>query len=134
MFSSNQILQVSGSLEHPGELKNALHFALVSSGYTKSKIVYQITEDGRYCIGWVYDDIPEGWSEYPFEFSEDIVALIITQFLEKQDIEYDEWEGSYDKGFLMEAIEECLGSEDDGINEPFYGIVTFEPYTVFYSK
>ena len=34
----------------------------------------------------------------------------------------------------MKCIEEYLGSEHDGIKNPFYGIVYFEPYTCFYSK
>ena len=29
------------------------------------KLLYQITEDGKYCIGWGYRNVPEGWLEYP---------------------------------------------------------------------
>lgn len=142
MFSSNQVLQVSGCLDHRGELYNALDFALRTSGHLESftreekpaKCVYQITEDGRYCIGWAFDGIEEGWKEYPFDFSVDIISQIIALHLDKQVIKSGMWDGSYRKGFLMKGVEEFLDEEDCGIQNLFCGIVTFEPYTCFYSK
>lgn len=59
IFSSNQVLEISGSF---GQLQVALEFALKMSG--NSKCVYQITEDGRYRIGKVYDKPKEGWNEF----------------------------------------------------------------------
>lgn len=136
MFSSNQVLEVSGNIEHKGELQNALEFALRTSGHDKptSKIVYQITADGRYCIGWAFLDIPDGWHEYPFDFDISIMSQIIAKYLNKQSIQYSGWDGSHDKGFLMKAIEESMDSEENGIKNPFYGIVEFSPFTCFYSK
>ena len=82
MFSSNQILEVSGNLSDQNELEIALEFALKYSGYAKNmkqdeidrgcKLLYQITEDGKYCIGWGFEKNPEGWIEYPFRFDIDI--------------------------------------------------------------
>lgn len=136
MFSSNQVLEVSGDLEHRDDLQNALEFALKASGHNKPKsnIVYQITEDGRYCLGWAFLDIPDGWHEYPFEFDVEITAKIIAKHLNKQSIRYSGYDGSHNKGFLMKVIEESMASEDGGIKNPFYGIVEFSPFTCFYSK
>ena len=144
MFSSNQILEVSGSLSLRDELENALEFALKYSGNAKNmeqqeidrgcKLLYQITEDGKYCIGWGFKCVPEGWIEYPFRFDIDIVSKIIRQYLEKFSTERNIWDGSYDKGFIMKCIEENMSNEHDGIKNPFHGIVYFKPYTCFYSK
>ena len=98
------------------------------------KCVYQITEDGRYCIGKAYGKPKDGWNEYPFDFDLSIISQIIIKHLEKQEIKYDMWDGSYSKGFLMKAIEESFASEENGIKQPSCGIVEFSPYTCFYSK
>lgn len=143
MFSSNQILKVSGCLSHSGELYNALEFALKASddlssfnNVTKADIrcVYQVTNDGRYCIGKSYGKPKDGWSEYPFDFDLSIISQIIIKHLEKQNIERDIWDGSYAKGFIMQAIPESMSDEYNGIKNPWYCIVEFSPYTCFYSK
>ncbi|MBR5228092.1 MAG: hypothetical protein IKV94_05610 [Clostridia bacterium] len=144
MFSSNQILEVSGSLSDQFALGNALEFALKCSGHLKNmrqeeidrgcKLLYQITEDGKYCIGWGFKDIPSGWLEYPFKFNIDIVSRIIHQHLEKYTLVKGGSDGSYKKGFIMKCIELSMSSEKNGIKSPFYGIVYFKPYTCFYSK
>ena len=145
MFSSNQILEVSGTLSHLEQLESALEFALKYSGQAKNmnqeeidrgcKFVYQITKDGKYCIGWGFKDVPEGWNEYPFRFEIDIVSRIIRQHLESFPKEKgNDYDGSYSKGFVMKCSEESMSSEKDGIKKPFYCIVYFKPYTCFYSK
>lgn len=133
MFSSNQVLEVSGSF---GQLKSALEFALNMCGVSKeSKCVYQITDDGRYCIGRIYDEPRKGWTEFQFDFDTGIVSQIITQFLSKQNLDYeDEGDGGYNKGFIMTSIPESMGDEYKGIKSPFYGIVEFRPFVCFYSK
>lgn len=142
MFSSNQILEVSGDLSQGNDLYNALEFALKVSGninsFTRaenpSKCVYQITDDGRYCVGWLYKDIEDGWTEFQFDFDLGIISQIILNHLRNQEIEKDIWDGGYHKGFIMKAIPESMGDEYDGIKKPFYGIVEFKPYTCFYSR
>ena len=144
MFSSNQILEISGSLSHRNELESALKFALKYSGEAKNmkqkeidrgcKLLYQITDDGKFCIGWGFEEIPEGWQEYPFKFEIDIVGKIIRQYLGIFPKEENIWAGAYEKGFIMKSIEESMSDEQDGIKNPFYGIVYFKPYTCFYSK
>ena len=144
LFSSNQIFEVSGNLSHSDELESALEFALKYSNQAKNmeqkeidrgcKLLYQITKDGKYCIGWGFKDVPEGWNEYPFRFEIDIVSKIIRQHLESFPKKEGGYDGSYQKGFVMKCIEESMSSEKNGIKKPFYGIVYFEPYTCFYSK
>jgi len=144
MFSSNQILEVSGSLSHELELENALNFALKCSGNSKNmeqkeidrgcKLLYQITEDGKYCIGWGFAEVPNGWNEYPFKFDIDIVGKIIRQHLENFPLVRGGGDGTYTKGFLMKRVEESMLHEKNGIKNPFYGIVYFVPYSCFYSK
>lgn len=143
MFSSNQIFQISGDFS---QLESALQFALEYSNNAKNmtkkeqdrgcKLVFQITNSGKYCIGWGFKKVPEGWSEYQFDFNISIVAQIIVQHLNKLKAPKSgyEWaDGSTDTGFLMKAIEETFDCCDD-IDNAFYGIVYFEPYCNFYSK
>ena len=141
MFSSNQVLEISGCLSHEGELENALKFGMIFSGEIEyltrqkdpAKLIYQIAGN-KYCIGTCYSKIPNGWEAYSFDFDVDIVSRIIIQFLNKFEKLTDFWDGSYEKGFLMKCIPECLGDELNGIKEPFYGLLSFEPFTCFYSK
>ena len=141
MFSSNQVLEVSGNLHFTGGLESALEFALKYSGHDKDltqaeidrgcKLVYQITESGKYCIGWGFENVPNGWSEYPFKFDINIVSSIIRQHLAAFPVESDDWDGSYMQGFLMKACKEW--GNDDIVNSG-YCIVYFEPFTCYYSK
>ncbi len=141
MFSSNQILEVSGCLTHTNELRNALEFALKASGnlpiFTRpdrpTKCVYQITDKGSFCIGWSPFDaveVKKGWNEFHFDFDLDIISAIIIQHLKKQDFEHSGGDGSYDKGFIMSASIE----NDDAVKNPFYCIVEFRPFTCYYAK
>ena len=109
MFSSNQKLEVSGCLSHKDELYTALEFALKISGnlsafnnVTKADIrcVYQITNDGRYCIGKSYGKPEDGWNEFPFDFDLSIISQIIIKHLNKQHINYSGYDGGYEKGRL----------------------------------
>lgn len=139
MFSSNQVFEISGSMN---QLPIALQFALDYSDRARAitpreiergcKLVYQIAKDGKYCIGWAFKDIQEGWQEYPFDFDVEIVARIIAQYLGKLETPNSgyEWaDGSTDPGFLMKVI-----SCDDNIKNSFYGIVSFEKFNCFYAK
>lgn len=142
IFSSNQILQISGCLDHKNELEKALEFAISFDGYdvafTKEgydrgcRLSYQITKDGKYCIGW--GDTEDGWTEYQFRPSVTILSEIIRQHLEDFPVEDYGYDGSYDKGFLIKAIDETMADEWENIKKPFYGIISIEPYTCFYSK
>lgn len=146
MFTSNQVLEVSGRLLGvPDEpyLKASLLLALTLSDNlrffempnTQTKCVYQITEDGRFCIGWATNSMDD-WKEFPFgtDFQIDSVVRMVMEHLIKQEIKKDIWDGSYRHGFLMRVIPEYSNNKPDGIKNPMYGIVSFEPYTCFYSK
>lgn len=132
MFSSNQTLDISGSMN---QLPCALKFAMdMYDADETDHLVYQTTDDGRYIIGKICDEPEKGWNEFPFDFDIQIVSAIIVQFLTKQqgELPYQD-SGASELGFLMTAVPECLGDELNGIKEPFWGIVSFKPFTCFYS-
>ena len=133
MFSSNQIFEISGSLE---QLEDAIRFALKHYGTPNEKgLFYQITEDGKYCLGLSCE---ENWKEFPFDFNPHIVSEIIEQHIEKimdnMTSDYEFADGGTSRGFLMKAIPETFSYEYQGIKKPFYGIVSIEPFENFYSK
>lgn len=139
MFSSNQMLSVSGSIEDgPSEIVKALDFALdVWRGdrrtSTDDKLVFQIVGK-TFHLGWFFDDIPKGWEKFGFYVDTEIIARIILKFIEKQDMADSVWfgcDGSFEKGFLMSSF----SSKDfNNVQSPEYGIVGFEPFTAFYEK
>lgn len=137
MFSSNQVLEISGDFSN---LESALDFVIDYSGYKSNFICYQITEDGKFCIGWGNSDKKQpygNWKKFEFDYDSSIVSRIIIQLLEKQkrkNSPYDYFDGSTDEGFLMKAIPETFSEEENGIKDPFYGIVSFEPFINYYSK
>lgn len=118
------------------QLEEVLRFALSFSGDSHSKLVFQTTDDGKYCIGWKSDSDIKGWQEYQFDFDPSIVAKIIIQYLQKQEnavSDYELFDGGTEQGFLMKNIPE-LFDDYQGIKNPFYGIVSFEKFCNFYSK
>ena len=135
MFSSNQEFKISGDFS---QLQSALKFAVDYDETSGNQLVYQTTEDGKYCIGWKPDSGPtEGWENFQFDYGSEIVAKIIIQFLQKQKYKespYEYFDGGTNEGFLMKNIPETFSDEQDGIKNPFYGIISFEPFTNFYSK
>ena len=131
MFSSEQIFQVSGDFS---QLELAIKFAMDMWGGKKDMQYYfQITEDGRYCIGWTDG---EGWIPFPFDFDAHIVSEIVKQHLKKHrsaESNYDWADGSTEDGFLMKNIE-MSAMDIDGIKNQFYGIVSIEYFENFYAK
>lgn len=142
MFSSNQVLEVSGDLSNKDDVKEALEFALKKEGILQrfsrsdkpTKCTFQIGNNGEYCIGWALyecDNIPDGWKEFQFDFDIDIIASIISKHLLKQEAVKPDWfSGSEYKGFIMKAID----ANETCISRPFYGIVKFIPYICLYAK
>ncbi len=136
MFSSNQVLSVSGELDI-NYIKHCLSFALQLANYDyhspKSTCTWQITEDGRYCIGWASGHIPKGWNAYDFEFDLNKISEIIFEHMKSID-PYHANNCAACSGFIMEAIPETLAEEYHGIVKPFYGLISFSPYLCAYSK
>jgi len=130
MFSSEQVFEVSGTMD---QLEPTIKFAIDMHGIGKSGISYQVTKDGKYCLGWGDD---EEWKKYPFDFDAHIVSEIVKQHLNKIDCEdpYEWADGTSEKGFLMKVIPGTFSDEKNGIKKPFYGIVSIEPYINFYAK
>jgi len=131
MFSSNQKFIISGELT---DLEPTLKFAMELYEPGSSTLCFQITEDGRYCIGY---GCQEGWTKFQFDFDYHIIAEIIKQHfnkLPKTKSKYDSYDGSTYKGFIMKAIPETFADKEDGIVNPFFGIISIGPYECFYSK
>ena len=117
------------------DIEEALSFALNFNGdisnYTKLKnplncIFKRKPENTEFLVTTSVDEFLDedcGWCLFPFSFDIKIMSMIINKYLEKQDIDDEGWDGSYHKGFLL-SIEK---------KEPF-DIITFSPYTTFYSK
>jgi len=147
MFSSNQILSISGNIDKECYLKSALDFAVryeyldeIEEGNYDFRVsnslstIYQITEKGKYCIGFsnATADAPEGWQKYSFKYDSDIISRIIIQYLKEFQIEYGEGDG-YRKGFLMRTIESTKDYDDlHDINNYKFCLVYFTPYTIEY--
>lgn len=127
MFSSNQKLEISGDYS---QLKSALEFALKYNGTDPNKLCYQTTDDGKYYLGWLCDKPSSSWEKFQFDFDIDIVSKIIIQFLSKQkQEEIPDFDGGTDNGFIMEVIPETFSAYENGIRNPFYGIVSFKTFT-----
>jgi hypothetical protein len=133
MFSSNQKLEISGEYD---QLKSALEFAIKLDGTDFDELCYQTTEDGKFCIGWFSGNVLAlGWKRFQFDFDIEIVSRIIIQFLSKQkQKDMSGFDGDTENGFVMRAIPETFSNLDNGIQNPFYGIVSFKPFICFYSK
>lgn len=144
MFSSNQIMEITGTME---DIESVLRFALKMSGNEKNykdqkeiergcKLVYQITPTHKYCIGWGFKTVQPGWKEYDFDFDPEIVAKIIAQHLKKyepnneEELEY--FDGSTSKGFHMSA--DVWSDKGEDIQSKNYCIVFFEPHILLYAK
>ena len=136
MFSSNQVLSVSGELDIK-YIKHCLSFAFQLANYDyhspKSTCTWQITEDGRYCIGWASGSIPNGWNAYAFGFDIDKISEIIFNHMRAVD-PYKANNCAACSGFVMDVIPETLAEVENGIVKPFYGLVSFTPYLCVYSK
>lgn len=135
MFSSNQLFTISGSLD---QLENAIIFLMSHAGLTheslhdtKRALVYQITEDDKYHLGYTRLPAPEGWEKYIFKYDPHIISLIIQQHIECQERPksiYDNADGSTTKGFLLTV------DKPDNLKSSFCYLATIEPYTIFYAK
>lgn len=147
MFSSNQVLSISGG--HEDELNKALEFALTytddySHGRFKSKkarFLYQTSSAGEYLIRIGYGDDrtwENGWKEYDFDFDVDIIAKIIMGFLVKQDYPpYGAFgDGSLHKGFIIRSAEELWDERSRTISDDILREtdLVISPYWAFYHK
>lgn len=132
MFSSNQVLQISGDL-NPSDIKNALDFAMELYGYDNSQIGWQFSDDNKFCIGVIVNDNTD-WNKFPLDmdFDTELAAVLIYKCLERQEYTLDgSFDGSYEKGFLMKTIKSDTKIK---IKSSFYGIVSFEAFVNFYAK
>ncbi|MCQ2749092.1 MAG: hypothetical protein MJ246_03685 [Clostridia bacterium] len=147
MFSSNQVLEVSGDLsKFSNQLSEAIRFAFAMYGLLDDrdknevrkdfKLIYQITDDGKYVLGQCYKQVPDGWTDFNIKVNIEIITILIRAHLRDAKYDFSEnLDGSYEEGFLMKCIPENESSENlRGIKNPYYGIVSFESFVNFYSK
>ena len=135
MFSSNQQFTISGTLY---QLENAIIFLLSHAGLTHESLrnpqralVYQITEDNKYHLGFTKLPASDGWKEYIFKYDPHIISLIIQQHIKYQEHPksiYDNADGSTTKGFLLTV------DKPDNLKSSYCYLATIEPYTIYYAK
>lgn len=134
MFSSNQQLQISCD---DNQLESVLDFVMRFHQAAHTKLCWQETDDHRLAIGWFACNDPEtGWHRFIFDDpSIGLLTETIKQFCEKYpDNSPEEYDGGYQQGFLIKALPEHMGDEYDGIQSPFYGIISIQAYKLFYAK
>lgn len=133
MFSNNQVLKISGSIDN-NDLDNALDFAFRLYDLKDKKLCYQTTEDGLYCIGWyTYDDAEIGWNAYTFKYNIEVMSLVIKDFIHENIIDIGDFNKQVRPGFLLRSIKDLKFNEKEGIENDFYCILVISPYTIYYS-
>lgn len=139
MFSSNQILEISGSMD---QLKKTIEFALdledsletFSQQNSSYECVYQITKDNKYLLGWASKNQSiDGWSSFPFDFNLDIISMIIAQHCQKVKLTENMGDGAYHNGFLLKSMKSNFDNSDN-IKNKRYAIISIEPFLCFYAK
>lgn len=130
MFSSNQVLHISGTLEL-SDIKAALEFGLVKAARSNSYCFQYLPKVYTYCIGVKYTDTsPEGWTDFQFDFDLDIVARIIKQQLEKAADKFPNIDCEHELGYLMTTADDVICK----IENPSFCILAFSPFVNEYSK
>lgn len=91
MFASNQRFDMKCGRE---QLQAAIEFLVklsdVNDRFTRptdpAKPIFCNTGHGIYLFGYYYPNrpVPEGWSEYPFDYDSKIIAQIVWQWLQNQ--------------------------------------------------
>lgn len=132
MFSSNQILEISGDLSHDGDLCAAIEFAIRKSEWfepftrlnKRIRPTFRIDEYSGYHIGWGKGD-QDNWKEMDYDYDPDIIAAVVKQHLWQCDY-HDTYcgDGKTSKGFLIKATDTPRD----------YGIIVIYPYTCIYAK
>ena len=141
MFSSNQVLQISGELKED-ILTNAIDYAMQYSDYKESFLSddsniipsFRIFND-KYYIGYTFkkdNDRNDPWQKYPFDYDSAIISKIVIQYLEKLD-SYNMnlgLDGSSYKGFLLRAIND----QSACFHKSYRAIISIEPFVQYYAK
>lgn len=122
MFSSNQVIKISGEL-NPTAIANVLKF--IKSAYNEKWNCFKIAEDGTFILGNIYDLDKEDWEKFQFEYDDQTLGMIICNHLRGLKYHDDGWDffdGSTYEGFICEDIEMT------------WATIQFKPFTTFYAK
>ena len=160
MFSSNQILEISGEIHDTKALEKAIDYAFsLENGKMKpfQKVIVQQTAHGAYCLGTYFEKIVYGILADRVgavkscliylgitiaaclmlmtltKIPAGIIAAVVKQFLDQQTVFEGPYDGSYEKGFLLKAVNDDDYSNDEILN-PQYAICSIWPFTNFYAK
>ena len=132
MFSKNQILKISGSINND-DLLYALEYVLNKFDLKNKNLAYQITDDGAYCLGWFSYDEPEiGWNAYTFSYNTDVMSLIIKDHIKNNIVKIDEFGDRVQEGFLIRSCADLKYTERETIKNDFYCIAIITPYTLYF--
>lgn len=143
MFSHNQIFSVSCTEE---QLKLVLELIFKMDGISPNNLCYQIANDGRIILG-VYskkEDL-KNWNKFIFDNpSMELIIEVIKQavregktkdpqFFDDPDAS-DYWEGLYEDGYFIKAINHNLSDEKNGIKDSWQSVVSIEHFVCYYGK
>lgn len=126
MFSSNQKLEISGSIILQ-EISDALKLAFNRANYTMANICYQKIGN-KIFVGWNYE---EGWESFPIKsIPSYLIANEIAEFIKKNEPSFvpDCDVENREKGFLMKVAQ-----YNQEIKNSHYTLVSFEPYYNIYN-
>ena len=134
MFSSNQQLEISGSME---QLRSTIEFCLKHSGWLERfedslRPTIQVTKN-NFCIGWGLDEVygdKDSWQKLQFPYSLDLITTIVSDWLNNQSCEELPFDGSNHKGFIVRSID----YQTEDIKDSNYGIIEIQVYNCFYAK
>lgn len=151
MFSSNQVLNITGSYR---ALHTIVDFVLALSGNMNAfeqkeyergcRIVYR-TVGNKLILGWQFEKVDKPWKEFCHGFPPtiELIEQTILAFLKNaaypENIFYD-FDGTSERGFrchngVIDRKE--FENDNDYFNSnihDFYKIAIFEPFWNFYSK
>ena len=141
MFSSNQKFSVSCTEK---QLKDVLALALSMrlEHHKNPTLAYQFTDNGKFVIGWCGNEPKKGWTKFPFDRpTDDLLIAMAKQFISTASPlhrayldEEDFGDGSTHPGYIVEAVKETFADVWEGIQNPFYGIVSIRAFNCYYSK
>lgn len=150
IFASNQKFSVSG-MNTPENIAAVLDFGIRLSGHhdiftrKENRILpaFLDTGSGMYVIGHgrkkdVWNEQPVKWQSFPFDYDPDILARVVSQWLNGQPRPFSEYEGAdglLETGFLCQSVSELNYDEREQLGSDWYnGILCFRPFANFYAK
>ena len=132
MFSSNQILKISGLLDIGGKsLNDALSYTLKVSG--RKIRTFQIKDNKLYIGFCKMENKNSPWITYPFDMNVDILTPIAIDFISSHPTTDDDvayYDGHVDNGWLITGYNEL---KPFNIEEYGFSILSIEAFNCYYN-